>query len=370
MRRFAPGAVTPEFGYPRVVAGPPRTDLPMARFGLHALLSLLVVSCTCGLVGAVPASASQVGAPTIETVTHIAVDGDGGAVVTVEIRTPLTDDASAAAFADLRERIAANRSDELAAFTRSAEGLLARAATATGRRMTASDFAVETETVDLPRRWGVVRYTFRWSNFAVADGDALRVEGVLSGYLLAAGDTLIVSGPADHGPRTVAPVPEESSGSRVVWVGPEEFGATEPHVTFAPGPDGVDDVGASGFLTPPVAAAGALLLFTAGGAYWLRRRGRTAGGDQPAASALDPDISDRERLVSAIRDAGGRVRQQELVSQTGWSETKVSKVSSDLEGAGAIRKLRIGRENVIRLVDETALADGRSDGDDPTEEKR
>lgn len=350
----------------------------MARIPLQSLLTVLALLVAFGLVGAGPASALQAGpASSVETLTRVAVAEDGTAAVTVEVRTPLTDDASREAFARYQRDVEANRSAELAPFVRSVDGLVGRAAETTGREMTAGEYAVDTEVVTLPRAWGVVRYTFTWSNFAAVDGDALRVEGVLSGYLLSAGDTLVVSVPEGYAFDAVRPAPDESTATSAVWRGPTEFAPDEPRLAAVPsgaagGPSGEGAGGPAPRLggdALPVVLALAVLGALGGGFYLTRRDDGFADGEgsdpgpAEAAGTEEHVRTDREVFLDVLREGGGRLRQQELVSRTGWSETKVSKVSSALVEAGAVHKLRLGRENLVGLAGEFPLGGETPEGE-------
>jgi uncharacterized membrane protein len=67
----------------------------------------------------------------------------------------------------------------------------------------------------------------------------------------------------------------------------------------------------------------------------------------------DPDLAtDEDRVVAALADADGRMRQSDLAEQLDWSASKTSRVLSDMAEDGQIEKLRIGRENVIDLLEE------------------
>ncbi|MFC7116118.1 helix-turn-helix transcriptional regulator [Natronoarchaeum sp. GCM10025703] len=68
---------------------------------------------------------------------------------------------------------------------------------------------------------------------------------------------------------------------------------------------------------------------------------------------VDPDLlSDEERVMRLIERNGGRMKQANIVTETGWSNAKVSQLLSSMDEDGRIDKLRIGRENLISLPDE------------------
>jgi hypothetical protein len=71
--------------------------------------------------------------------------------------------------------------------------------------------------------------------------------------------------------------------------------------------------------------------------------GGTATGGTPTA------VTDETHVLALLEANNGRVRQTHIVEETDWSESKVSAVLSEMDEAGRITKLRLGRENVICL---------------------
>ncbi|ELY92832.1 hypothetical protein C483_06782 [Natrialba hulunbeirensis JCM 10989] len=79
---------------------------------------------------------------------------------------------------------------------------------------------------------------------------------------------------------------------------------------------------------------------------------------EPADEDIDPELlSDEERVQRMLAGNGGRMKQAAIVSETGWSNAKVSQLLSQMDEDGQIEKLRIGRENLITLpeVDPTEI---------------
>ncbi|MFB6167018.1 MAG: helix-turn-helix transcriptional regulator [Candidatus Nanohaloarchaea archaeon] len=62
--------------------------------------------------------------------------------------------------------------------------------------------------------------------------------------------------------------------------------------------------------------------------------------------------TDQEKALKIIEESGGKMKQPELGEETGWSASKVSRVTDRLEDEGEIDKLRMGRENVLRVPEE------------------
>ena len=68
-------------------------------------------------------------------------------------------------------------------------------------------------------------------------------------------------------------------------------------------------------------------------------------------AAPDPVITDEERIHRLLEERGGRVRQQDIVEETGWSKSKVSRLLSRMEEEGQLSRVRIGRENIVTTDD-------------------
>ncbi|GAB3701481.1 hypothetical protein GCM10028858_16790 [Halorubrum pallidum] len=96
-------------------------------------------------------------------------------------------------------------------------------------------------------------------------------------------------------------------------------------------------------------------------------------GSADDADGRDDDVdrsllSDEERVEHLLDDNGGRMRQADIVSETGWSDAKVSQLLSAMADEDRVEKLRLGRENLISLPDSGTAAGGRGgDGDDQSD---
>ncbi|MFB6128283.1 MAG: helix-turn-helix transcriptional regulator, partial [Halorhabdus sp.] len=73
------------------------------------------------------------------------------------------------------------------------------------------------------------------------------------------------------------------------------------------------------------------------------------------AAPIDRELlSDEEYVEALIERNGGRMKQANIVSETGWSNAKVSQLLSAMAEEGRVEKLRIGRENLISFPDDEA----------------
>ncbi|PSQ24274.1 hypothetical protein BRD04_01630 [Halobacteriales archaeon QS_9_67_17] len=353
---------------------------------LLCLLCALVVAPVGALGTAAPGTAVQQEEPLdpASTTLTLQLRADGDAEWTVSTRFRLDDENDTRAF----ERLAADFETGDANVAYDAD-TFARAATvasnATGRDMSITDvrYNASRQTVDNVT-YGRLALQLRWTNFAEQAGTRLRIGDAFNAtdgtWLpgLATGQTLVIRPPEGYAvlnsPRDIG---VENGVLR--WEGPRSF---EPQylgqITYTgntPTPGQSVPLGLlSGGAALVVAVATAAVVLS-------RRRGPTEGGDggvdggtgtdggaggaggAAAASATtdtgpvtgpsDPELlSDEERIERLLERNGGRMKQTNIVDETGWSNAKVSQLLSDMAETDRVDKLRIGRENLISLPDE------------------
>ncbi|MFB6159977.1 MAG: helix-turn-helix transcriptional regulator [Haloferacaceae archaeon] len=85
----------------------------------------------------------------------------------------------------------------------------------------------------------------------------------------------------------------------------------------------------------------------------------TEAAEEEPADEVDLDLlSDEERVEHLLERNEGRMKQADIVSETGWSDAKVSQLLSAMADEGRVEKLRLGRENLISLPEEAPDEDG------------
>lgn len=249
---------------------------------------------------------------------------------------------------------------------------LAEGENATDREMNISNVSVSTDESTNPRNIGHVEFTFEWSSFAHVVMNEIEVGDALSGFTLVDDTTLQIVGPEGYVVYDHDPSPDDSSENSVFWNGDgTEFTDDQPRVVLieegnsAAETDNSDD----GPAMPWVAVAAALaLLASIGAAGWWLKHGRnegtvartddttpvTNGAPEPDDSDEPPPelLSNEEHVLRLLEQRGGRIKQQEVVSELDWTEAKTSQVVSGLREDGEIEVFRIGRENVLALPDE------------------
>lgn len=96
-------------------------------------------------------------------------------------------------------------------------------------------------------------------------------------------------------------------------------------------------------------------------------RGRTASDsdvdatppeepDRPAADVPPEFLSNEDRVLQLLEDNGGRMRQTDVVDETDWSKSKVSRVLAEMEEDGQVVKVDVGKGNVVTRPED--LPDG------------
>ncbi|THE63376.1 hypothetical protein D8Y22_18965 [Salinadaptatus halalkaliphilus] len=344
---------------------------------------------TTTAVASVPAD--DVGSGDFDTTTfEITVHENGSATWTFRHEQRLDGDDEAdnqANFEAFAEEFEAEETGLYERFTDQAQALT-EGNDAVDREMAASNFNRSAGIDGQINPIGVVEMSFLWEGFGATDGDAIVVGDVFQTIYITDDQSLVIEPDGDLEFRTADPEPDYYVGSSlqqsglIQWSGEREFFDGHPRVVLEP----ADDAGGSS--TPFTGTAGGgenglswsllipVALATVGvvvGAFWYYRRSnkgdsppaepgsgpdtRTAAGSQPArqdddqsTGVTDDDLlTDEDRVVKLIEANGGRMKQVNIVDETGWSKSKVSMLLSEMEDDGTISKLRVGRENIISL---------------------
>lgn len=305
----------------------------------------------------------QIAPETDNTITRIAVHENGTATWTVKIRTRLVSDEAETEYRAFQARFRNNSSEYVAGFRESILRIIENAESTTGREMHADKFRSETSIQSIPRRWGIVTFEFQWEGFALKDGNRLLVGDVFEGGLfIAEGDSIEVAAPQGYHVASADPAPDETGRMVFTWHGREDFADQRPRVVIVPD----QTVGEESLPWFSLIGATTLLaMVLAGFAY--RKYQRDNGTQKPA--RFEDESSDASEAVSAtsdqnglmadedlvletLEDHGGRMRQKTIGTELEWSRSKTSRVLGRMEEDGTIRKLRLGRENVIAFPEE------------------
>ncbi|MEE6208941.1 hypothetical protein U3A55_02060 [Salarchaeum sp. III] len=353
-----------------------------------AVCALVVASAL--LVGVTPASglgdADSVGTaddPAFSSVHFtITVNEDGSARWTFQYRTPLENDSQRADFRDFAARFENETLPLYENFQDRAGALVADGENVSGRSMNATDFSRSARVTGLSDNLGVVEMSFTWTAFARVQGEQVLVGDLFEGGLYVGESQRLVLEAGD-GVRfaSVSPQPDSMAGETVeesdsvTWFGPTEFADERPQATLTTAPlpttattatTAVTTTGSGPTESEPTGGlpwalyallAVVLALAAVAGVVWWRSRRDDAADDRDdgTAASAEPAVpdaelqSDEDRVRSLLEDHGGRMRQVQIVEETDWSKSKVSMLLSEMEEAGELSRIRIGRENVVSL---------------------
>ena len=321
-----------------------------------------------------------------KTTFEITVHENGSATWTFRYEQVFANEDNATAarenFEAFAEEFRANETGFYDRFTNQSRLMVESGQRETGREMEATNFRRSAQVEERFTTMGVVEMSFTWERFAAVDADRIIVGDVFTDVFLESNQEIVIEPGGDLTFQSIEPADGQYAGDSiedaesVQWSGQRGFIDGRPRAVFdRPGSTDTGLITAIGG-GPGWPLLGALfgLGLAAAAVIWYRRYGPGAGepatgesppdAAQPAPAAADaadepPEetdsiadeelLTDEDRVVKLIRENGGRMKQVNIVEETGWSKSKVSMLLSDMEDEGTISKLRVGRENIISL---------------------
>ncbi|WP_049951595.1 helix-turn-helix transcriptional regulator [Halostagnicola larsenii] len=316
--------------------------------------------------------------------TEVELQSDGNATVSVDYRYHIGNDSETAEqWDELEQDVNSNDQTYIDEEASSWQETLEEGENETGRDMNVSGFTVETNESTTPREYGHVQFTFDWESFAYVELNRIEAGDALTGFMLDDDTELQIGWPDTYNVTAVDPEPTTSEDNWATWDGDDAGSdAQPPKVELIEESDSAnesspEDGGPRSMPADTLAAAAVLVVVTTTAvvAGWLFRR----DGDEPvtapengaesaesvatdAGQATMPPpelLSNEERVLQLLEKRGGRLKQQQVVSELDWTEAKTSQVVSGLREDDEIDVFRIGRENVLTVAEEEA--DDRSD---------
>lgn len=292
------------------------------------------------------------------------VRDDGSAIAHIEYRFALNRSNSTAAFENLQRDIEADQTAYLDRFERRINQTVQTANNSSSRVMDIQNVTVRAETRQLPQPYGVVNYTYTWNGFAAVENDRIRISDALAGLYLDDKSRLQISWPEGYHTRTVHDSASETRDRAAIWTGPTWFDRGGPRIVLARNGVPIDTIPVALLTVGLLCVAGGVVLWHSNGRAiaWLPTGSsaddRTPGPadehapTEPTTTSVDPELmSNEERILWEINQRGGRVKQQDLVTALGWSDSKVSRGVSALRERGEIERFRLGNENVLTVTD-------------------
>ena len=324
------------------------------------------------------------------------LDETGDTTWEVRYQQRLDTDDEVQAFEELRDDIEADPDAYLEPFEERMERLVESAAAATDREMAIEYVTIETNRETQPlTEFGIVTYRFEWQGFATVEEESIRAGDAIDSLFIDDDEQLQFGWPAGYALESVTPEPTRTEETRVTWDGRLDFETGEPRVVVRTDPSVTDEddrdddpmdgdersdepddstaVG-DGIGSPMLLGALALAVIAAlaaVGFFRLRSTETTVGelvtgertgeqnreekeavgsGGETGEGGPSPDLlSNEERVLALVEEHGGRVKQQRVTEELGWSAARTSQIVGDLRDAGTLESFRLGRENVLTL---------------------
>lgn len=311
------------------------------RFG-NAIIGAMLLLCFLPSVQAVAS-------PDYTITYSISITDDGTADWQIEYRTLLLTDEDMTGFENYSRNLNAMYLPELRALIQQSA---AQAAQGTSRDMTVNDFTGNALVQTSPSgKYGVVTYTFTWTQFAGTDDGLTIGDAFAGGMFLARDNTLIIRYPPGYAVMSIQPVPDQT-GDGLTWYGLRSFGPGQPAIVLKRAPIPLLPIFAGGLIVVVLAIAGIILYLKRTAGQKLDNNPDEEDENMEHAGSLSPAEMEtlEEKILQILISRNGELYQSEIVRELGLPKSSVSTTLNDLHQRAIIQKVRKGRENLIRLV--------------------
>ena len=282
------------------------------------------------------------------TTYTINVKDDGAAIWNVEYRTELFTEGDTDAFKNYSAQL---NSVYLKDFKELMQNSVSSASNATSRKMMAGGFAGEASIENAPTgNFGIVHYSFTWTNFAKLDSDKnIYIGDVFAGGLyISKENALIIQYPSGYTTEMVTPQPDLVRDG-MIWYGLRSFNVGEPTILLKPPFPWIL------FAITLIAAAAAIALI-----FLFRRKSKVINdpvnevkGTTEDSTLAGADMMDLEdRIVALLKEGGGSLYQSDITRKLELPKSTVSSALNALHEKKIIQKIKKGRENLIRFANQ------------------
>ena len=309
----------------------------MKRGVLFFLFLLLVIQ---------PASA--------QSLIIIDVQENGNAIWTMEEYLPLASNEETDEWEEFIQRGQDTKQyqNDIEEFRIKIDWFLNSAEESSNRPMDAKNFKISYDTAKtLSGTFGIVRFSFEWMNFSrIGSGKFFIGDVFTEGMIISSDNVLIINVPMGYEVESVSPDFDERDGNRLIWDGTlaRSFDKGEPALVLSR--EKIDAaIWVWGLVLVILAAAAYVLLFK-------RKKSLISGKKNnvdPMPSPMATEVPEDEEMIEQILiRSGGQMYQSEIVKLSGLSKSKISIVLSKMKEDGKIIKIKKGKGNIIRLVND------------------
>ncbi len=265
----------------------------------------------------------------------INVKDDGTAIWNVEYRTLLATKEDLKSFENYTQQL---QSVYLNEFKELMQKSASEAAVVTSRSMVAGDFTGDAAVRSTPTgTYGVVRYSFRWTNFAMVDSNLNIGDAFVGGLYLSRDTTLIIQYPSGYTVEQVIPQPDQARDG-LIWYGLRSFGAGEPRIVLTK-------------TTFPWIPLAVIIFISAICVFICMRKIHGKNAKDIIENIAETDMMDLEdKIVKLLNESSGSLHQSEIGRRLNLPKSTVSSALNELYNKKVVQKIKKGRENLIRLM--------------------
>jgi uncharacterized membrane protein len=264
----------------------------------------------------------------------IDVKEDGTAVWNVEYRALLSTKDDLDSFGNYTKQL---QSVYLNEFKELMQKSASEAAVATSRSMVTGDFTGDAAVQSTPTgTYGVVHYSFKWTNFAKADSNINIGDAFAGGLYLSKDNTLMIRYPSGYTVEQVTPQPDQIRDG-MIWYGLRSFGAGEPRIVLMK-------------TSFPWISSVIIVFIIATGIFIYIRKTRRSNSEDITENITETDMVDLgDRIIKLLRENGGSLYQSEIGRKLSLPKSTVSSALNELHNKILLIKSKRGVRTLYAL---------------------
>jgi len=207
--------------------------------------------------------------------------------------------------------------------------------------------------------YGIVRYTFDWTEFAEKTNETIIIVGdvFIEGFFLLGDGMLKVKYPSNYIVSRAAPPANNAEDEILTWISTANLDRKQPKIVLERiKPTLLDYLRENIFLILSAVLISSLGL-TALMVYKVRKRRVRSYklSIQVDESESFDELSDERRVIELLKAVGGTLTQSKITEKLGCSKAKVSQLLTLMENKGILKRKKRGREKIVTLIDDKRL---------------
>lgn len=288
-------------------------------FGIFAILFLSTVSCEFSE----------------ETKSiYIKVYEDGSALWNLETRFELKTQEDIDFFNEYMEALDADKEFTIQRKKESLQNIINTVAYSSGREMNIENISLNYQIVDsINKKYGVVNFKFLWKGFGLKNKDHIIIgDSFKDGSHIKEGEVLVIEFPEDYSINSINPEPTEKRENILFWHGPKILLENEPKIIL-------EKNSLISSINPLIFGIIAFFIILGLIFYFILRKNKN----------VPILLSDQEKVINLLKSSGGKSFQNDIVSRSRMSKSKISQIITEMEKNGLITKQKYGKNNLIIL---------------------